>query len=278
MRHPQVQNASGLVCTGTAMSKHAWCSMLRDLFNVSGAAVSDAALLRVYLVCKESARRGHVRVNEANQDAMFKFCAPSHVGDACRPQKSLITKTKKALKCPPSLPPLFPSFLMSSGDVIFISGATGPFSSGINGPYDRTAENRGGYNVFAKRGDGSVCMEHHEGSWKVRHISNKGGAHALARVSGFCLLEDCASRVWSVLTLPPCSILWDMKRFVDQPVKIASGADAVRQVTPTPPPALPCSLILYCAGCRIFCSGRACCGRGQCSRCPRAHRMHRRKL
>jgi hypothetical protein len=232
MRHPQVQNASGLVCTGTAVSKQAWCSMLRDLFNVSGAAVSDAALLRVYLVCKESARRGRVRVNEANQDAMFKFCAPSHDGDASCPQKSLITKTKKALKCPPSLPPLFPSFLMSSGDVIFISGATGPFSSGINGPYDRTAESRGGYNVFAKRGDGSVCMEHHGGSWKVRHISDKGGAHALARVSGFCLLEDCASRVWSVL---------DMKCFVDQPVTIVSGADAVRQVTSAPPPALPWS-------------------------------------
>jgi hypothetical protein len=193
--------------------------------------------------------------------------------------------------------------------------------------------------VFAKRGDGSVCVEHHDGSWNVRHVSDKGSAQALARVIGYCLLEDCASRVWSVL---------DMKCYVDQPVTIVSGADAVRQVTPAPPPALAttcscnhlllqppdlattcscnhlllqppalattcscnhlllqppalattsscnhllftCScnhlllqpflcLILYCAGCRIFCSGRACCRRGQCSRCPRAHRLHRRKL
>ena len=121
---------------------------------------------------------------------------------------------------------------MSSGDVIFISGATGLFSSGINGPYDRTAESRGCYNVFAKRGDGSVCVEHHDGSWNVRHVSDKGSAQALARVIGYCLLEDCASRVWSVL---------DMKCYVDQPVTIVSGADAVRQVTPAPPPALPWS-------------------------------------
>jgi hypothetical protein len=98
MRHPQVQTASGLECTGTAESKHAWCSMLRDLFSAAGAAVSDAALLRVYLVCKESARRGHVRSNEANQDAVFKFCAPSAEGDACRLQESVIAKTKKTLK------------------------------------------------------------------------------------------------------------------------------------------------------------------------------------
>ena len=118
---------------------------------------------------------------------------------------------------------------MSSGDVIFISGATGLFSYGINGPYDRTAESRGGYDVFAKRGDGSVCVEHHDGSWNVRHVSDKGSAQALARVIGYCLLEDCASRVWSVL---------DMKCYVDQLVTIVSGADAVRQVTPAPPPAL----------------------------------------
>ena len=177
--------------------------------------------------------------------------------------------------------------------------------------------------MFAKRGDGSVCVEHHDGSWNVRHVSDKGSAQALARVIGYCLLEDCASRVWSVL---------DMKCYVDQPVTIVSGADAVRQVTPAPPPALAttcscnhlllqppdlattcscnhlllqppalattsscnhllftCScnhlllqpflcLISYFSGCRIFCSGRACYCRGQCSRCPRAHRLHRRKL
>ncbi len=29
-RHPLVRGASGLVCTGTAESERAWCSMLRD--------------------------------------------------------------------------------------------------------------------------------------------------------------------------------------------------------------------------------------------------------
>jgi TPR repeat protein len=115
-RHPLVRGASGLVCTGAAESRYAWCSMLRDLFSAAGhlqgnvaaaaafarvdhpdgtvnsicastkdqsleslrligyqqgkkgfgapaaALVSDAALLRVYLVCKLCCRRGRVRV------------------------------------------------------------------------------------------------------------------------------------------------------------------------------------------------------------------------
>ena len=61
-RHPLVRGASGLVCTDSAESEQAWCSMLRDLFSASGAAVSDAALLRVYLVCRQCCGRGRVRV------------------------------------------------------------------------------------------------------------------------------------------------------------------------------------------------------------------------
>jgi hypothetical protein len=72
-RHPLVRGASGLVCTGTAENKRAWCSMLCDLFSATGQCleslrflnyqqgkkglgapfaplVSDAAILRVYLV------------------------------------------------------------------------------------------------------------------------------------------------------------------------------------------------------------------------------------
>ena len=64
-RHPLVRGAGGLVCIGAAESRQAWCSMLRDLFSVSGAAVSDAVLLRVYLVCKECARRGHVQSSDS---------------------------------------------------------------------------------------------------------------------------------------------------------------------------------------------------------------------
>jgi hypothetical protein len=61
-RHPLVRGASGLECTGAAESEQAWCSMLRDLFSASGAAVSDADLRRVYLVCRQCCRRGRVRV------------------------------------------------------------------------------------------------------------------------------------------------------------------------------------------------------------------------
>jgi hypothetical protein len=35
-RHPLVRGASGLVCTGTAESRQAWCSMLRDLISAAG--------------------------------------------------------------------------------------------------------------------------------------------------------------------------------------------------------------------------------------------------
>ena len=61
-RHPLVRDASGLVCSGAAESERAWCSMLRDLLSASGAAVSDAALLGVYVVCRQCCRRGRVRV------------------------------------------------------------------------------------------------------------------------------------------------------------------------------------------------------------------------
>jgi TPR repeat protein len=61
-RHPLVRGASGLECTGSAESEQAWCRMLRDLFSAAGAAVSDAALRRVYLVCRQCCRRGRVRV------------------------------------------------------------------------------------------------------------------------------------------------------------------------------------------------------------------------
>jgi TPR repeat protein len=60
-RHPLVRGTSGLECTGTAESRQAWCSMLGDLFSAAAISVSDAARLRVYIVCKECAKRGRVR-------------------------------------------------------------------------------------------------------------------------------------------------------------------------------------------------------------------------
>jgi hypothetical protein len=55
-RHPLVRGASGLECTGSAENEQAWCSTC----CASGAAVSDADLRRVYLVCRQCC--GRVRV------------------------------------------------------------------------------------------------------------------------------------------------------------------------------------------------------------------------
>ena len=62
LRHPLVRDRSGLKCDGSVYSKRAWCGMLRDLFDAAGVDVSDAALLRVYLVCKECAKQGRVQL------------------------------------------------------------------------------------------------------------------------------------------------------------------------------------------------------------------------
>ena len=63
LRHPLVRDCSGLKCDASVSSKRAWCSMLRDLFDAAGVDVSDAALLRVYLVCKQCAKRGRVHAS-----------------------------------------------------------------------------------------------------------------------------------------------------------------------------------------------------------------------
>ena len=62
LRHPLVRDRSGLKCDGSASSERAWCGMLRDLVAAAGVDVSDAALLRVYLVFKECAKQGGVQL------------------------------------------------------------------------------------------------------------------------------------------------------------------------------------------------------------------------
>ena len=85
---------------------------------------------------------------------------------------------------------------MSAGAVVFISGATGPRAAAINGPYDGTGEISGGYAVYSKRGDPSICVEHRGGNWEVKDVLNKGTGICKAYVAGGCALEDCTSRVW----------------------------------------------------------------------------------
>ena len=105
---------------------------------------------------------------------------------------------------------------MSAGPVVFISGATGLSAAVINGPYDRTGAISGGYAVYSKRGDPSMCIEHQGGRWQVKDVSNKGKSACKAYVAGGCALEDCTSRVWKV---------GNGKEFDDQPsVKMATGS------------------------------------------------------
>ena len=74
-RHPLVRDRSGLKCDGSAHSRRAWCGMLRDLVAAAGVDVSDAALLRVYIVCKECAKLGRAQLPAAPPppDPSFKF-------------------------------------------------------------------------------------------------------------------------------------------------------------------------------------------------------------
>ena len=128
---------------------------------------------------------------------------------------------------------------------VFIRGATGVYSAAINGTYDITREISGGYAVYSKRGDGSMCIEHYAGQWQVKAVSDKGKYACFAYVTGGCALEACTSRVWKVS---------NGKTFEDQPsVKAVTGADAEREVsggctTHPPPPSPPCDALRFCAG------------------------------
>ena len=92
-RQPLVRAAGALVCTGTAESKHAWCSMLRDLFRASGADVSDAVCVDIYLVCEACARRGHVQLSARASLHPFieRFTAHPALSLAC-PNPAVVAK------------------------------------------------------------------------------------------------------------------------------------------------------------------------------------------
>ncbi len=112
---------------------------------------------------------------------------------------------------------------MSEALVLFISGVTGPYAAAINGVYDRSSETSGGYALYRKRGDGSMCMEHFGGRWQIKAVSNKGTAGCWASVAGGCAAEACTSHPWRVT--------FDDKTLTDAPlVKMVAGAEAERQV------------------------------------------------
>jgi len=77
-QHPGIGSSSELVCSAAAGSKQAWCSMLRDLLLGAGVSVSDAAQLRVYLVVKQCAKLGRVRLPQAGLPvAVATFSTPT---------------------------------------------------------------------------------------------------------------------------------------------------------------------------------------------------------
>jgi hypothetical protein len=88
-RHALVRGSGGLQCSAAAQSKHAWCSMLRDLCDTAGVAVSDAARLRIYVVCKECAERGRVRLCEDTPPPLSSPTASSTPDDTCAPPSRL---------------------------------------------------------------------------------------------------------------------------------------------------------------------------------------------
>ncbi len=80
---------------------------------------------------------------------------------------------------------------------VTIKGATGTFSTSINGTYDRTIDN--GLEFYISRSNNSTIIEHFEDKWRVKPASTKGQGKCYAWVAGACPLEDCAEREWSVL-------------------------------------------------------------------------------
>jgi TPR repeat protein len=100
-RQPLVRAAGALVCTGSAESKRAWCSMLRDLFRASGAHVSDAVCVDIYLVCEACARRGHVQLSARASLHPFieRFTAHPALSLACPDPAFVAELTAHPLYC-----------------------------------------------------------------------------------------------------------------------------------------------------------------------------------
>ena len=112
---------------------------------------------------------------------------------------------------------------MSAAHHVFISGATGLNATGINGAYYSTGETSDGHPLLIKRGDASILMEHRDGAWEVKPVSDKGKASCSAYVKGGCALAACTSRQWTV---------GDGNTFSDAPgVKMVTGAEAERKVS-----------------------------------------------
>ena len=108
---------------------------------------------------------------------------------------------------------------------VFISGATCVHAANINGFFDPTQEKGlDGRLILIKRGDAGMLMEHRDGNWEVKPVSNKGTDNSSAYVEGGCALAACTSRQWRVAD--------GQGGWFDAPgVKMVTGAEAERMVS-----------------------------------------------
>jgi hypothetical protein len=83
---------------------------------------------------------------------------------------------------------------------ICLSGAVGKHAAKINGTWIPSEELRGGYCVYLKQGDDSMCIEHiaELGTWQLKPSSSKGKNESWASIGGNCPLQYCSSLVWRV--------------------------------------------------------------------------------
>jgi hypothetical protein len=80
---------------------------------------------------------------------------------------------------------------------VVIVGATGPFAPYINGHFDPTREvGTDGRLIYINAGNHNVCLEHVDGYWSVKPMSEKGTPSYYASVQGNCALIECSSRQW----------------------------------------------------------------------------------
>ena len=107
---------------------------------------------------------------------------------------------------------------------IFISGASGSEAAAVSGYYEPAVElGMDGRVIYAKFGDGGVCIEHFAGFWQVKRKEDKGNNACMASVAGGCALVDCSSRVWSKTS--PNGPNEDFR------IKLSTGDDAEQEVS-----------------------------------------------
>ena len=102
-----------------------------------------------------------------------------------------------------------------------LSGVQG-VNSVINGLYSPTQETGQDGRILYRRsgdlGDEALCIEHFEGKWQVKNLSDRGSGACRAYVEGGCALEGCCLRTWKVV---------DGEYFVEKPgVRMATVSEA----------------------------------------------------